>query len=212
MPFEELKEGRARGERYPKGFIKRKILLYLSLAYPKAIAEPDLRDILFDEWKVKTPRVVKNHLSDLEEKEWIEKESQEGKANLWGIDPDLNHFEEIAKKFLDSEDRFDFIETDYVQKKLTDRYIDSKIGNLQKELEPIISRIDKQIPDLTDVLERFSFPNEIFRKSPLALHFLVSPRKAKRELKPLLSTLANYEWVMGEIGKISKLAQPTGEE
>lgn len=125
MPFEKLKKGRAQGERYPKGFVKRKILLRISSEFPKGVEEPLLRDYLRESWNVREKRGVKKHLDDLKEEGCLSKKTRRGKANIWNLKSDYRGIKSVANRLLkDDVDKLPFVRTDYVQKIVNEKLVD----------------------------------------------------------------------------------------
>ncbi|KXB01894.1 hypothetical protein AKJ45_01790 [candidate division MSBL1 archaeon SCGC-AAA261F19] len=134
MPFEKLKKGRAPGERYPKGFVKRKILLRISNEFPKGVKEPLLREYLRESWNVRERRGVKKHLGDLKEEGCLIKKSRKGRANIWKSTEDYEGFKSVVRRFLKEDgNESDFIKSRYVQEIIDEDLVDYFVPHWARE-------------------------------------------------------------------------------
>ncbi len=170
---------RKQGERQPFGYTKRKILLLVLDRYPKDIEEPELRDILREEDQILEAKGVRNHLSDMEKENVIEKQSMGlGKPNIWKAKIGVERFKKIAEMFLDSQDKFEFIKTPYVQSVINKELVDILSEPWVKILEEHEGRkedLKKYRPEGgLACLRRYTFMQEkdiieILKTSPTAL-------------------------------------------
>jgi len=73
---------RDRGEKYPNGYIERKIAT-LVFDHPAGIGEPEIREWLKENYGVGEKKGITNHLQKLKEKEFLILQSEKGKENIW---------------------------------------------------------------------------------------------------------------------------------
>lgn len=181
---------RKQGERFPVGYIKNQILLIVCQHYPKGIEEPDLREILREQFGIRESKGIKQHLRDLEENALLDKVTKKGKANLWKIPqkPKLIKklgweatptFAGYAEEFLFSKDRRKFLESSYAKAILTDDRINQIAQglwiNYKEQLRLIVETFNNLEKELADP-SRYKISEKI-RKSPTLLSFLLFPEK-----------------------------------
>jgi hypothetical protein len=135
MPFKPWREKKRRkqGEKFKEGFIKKKIVLIIASHFPKGINEPELRDILRDNWSIAEPKGIKTHLDDLREELKLVKEEKKGFPNIWKLNQDYENFNLLAEYFLKSEDKFEFVKSKYVQSIIDENFVDHFAVNWGKE-------------------------------------------------------------------------------
>jgi len=181
---------RKQGERFEKGYIKNQILLIACQNFPKGIEEPDLRDTLRERFRIRESKGIKLHLADLEKKGLLSKVSQKGKANIWKIptEPIFNKefgyeitptFATYAERFMFSEDRNKFVESNYARSILTDEHLNQlALGfwvDYGKQFVLIVDTFKKLEEEFGDPT-RFNLSKRI-KKSPTILSFLLFPEK-----------------------------------
>ena len=191
MVFKPLKKRRKRGEKYPEGFIKRKIACTIAQRFPDGIEEPVLRDTLRDEWGISEPRGIKVHLADLEEKKVLVKEEKKGFPNTWKLNQGYETFKYLTKELglLTHEDKFEFIKSKYVQSILTDEFLNPQV----KKVLGLI-KIPQELQELAPVVKLLTPKPEIFRRFPLALYYLLFPEEIEKELSPLRQLFSEKEF------------------
>lgn len=185
-----MRRKRKRGEKFAMGYIKNQILLIVCQHYPKGIAEPDLREMLRQQFDIRESKGIKLHLRDLEENALLDKVAQKGEANVWRIPQrpklvkDLGFeatpaFSNYARRFLFSEDKTRFLESSYAKKILTDDRVDQLAKgflNIYKDqLKLIAGTFQNLEKELTDP-SKYGVSEKI-RKSPTLLSFLLFPKE-----------------------------------
>ena len=163
MAFKSWRMKRKQGEKFPVGFIKRKIILIISNQFPKGMKEPDLRDSLREKWGISEPKGVKIHLNDLEEKKVLVKEERRGFPNVWKLNQDYNAFKSLIKDFHNSEDETDFLRSNYVQSMINEDFVDYFAVNWGREYVRFFYDPDTQTA--------FGKPLEDFQLEELKKHF-----------------------------------------
>lgn len=125
MAFDKFEEGKKRGESYPLGFTKRKILLFLAEAFPEKVKEKKIRLFLREEFDISGNTGIKRHLSELKEEDCLHKEREPGIANFWKLEDSYDKFKNIAERFLLREENLtDFIRSNYVSQMIDEDFVD----------------------------------------------------------------------------------------
>lgn len=198
MAFKPWRKRRARGERFPVGFIKRKIALIISSQFPKGIREPDLRDFLREKWGISEPKGVKTHLAELEERKALIKEEKKGFPNVWKLNQDYEAFKSLLKEFHNSEDEIGFLRSKYVQSMINEDFVDhfsvdwwmgyARFFNIQTQK---VKSVEKFLPEelrgefYTRMLgTKKDDLIQIFRVSPTSLHIFLFPEEIFPSLNP----------------------------
>ena len=163
MAFKPWREKRERGEKFPAGFIKRKIVLIISNQFPKGMKEPDLRDTLREGWGISEPKGVKIHLNDLKEKKVLVKGEKRGFPNVWKLSQDYETFKCLAKEFHNSEDEVEFLKSGYAQLMINKEFVDHFAVDWGREYVRFLSKPDTQTS--------FGKPLEDFQPEELREHF-----------------------------------------
>ena len=86
------------GAKYPRGYTKKRILLVV-LDHLEGIQEPFLRDEI--KWKLDLGdnKGIRQHLMDLKETEFLDKEFELGKENIWRPKMDENTFKKLQSGY-----------------------------------------------------------------------------------------------------------------
>jgi len=197
MAFTPQRKRRKPGERFPTGFIKRKIELIISNQFPVGVREPDLRDILREKWKVSEPKGVKIHLAELEEAGILTKEEKKGLPNVWKLSQDYETFKVLVEEFYKSKDEFErdidgFMESKYVQSVIDEKFVDHFAAEWWKEYYRLfiqVSQKSKPIEKFRSEELRDEFYSrlinltkddltQILRVSPSSLYNFLFPRES----------------------------------
>ncbi len=101
------------------------------------------------------------------------------------LSPSLNTFKLLAKEFLTSEDRLEFIKSKHAQSTLTDKFLDT-------QMKKVLEMFEHRIPQDFVLMVKLLTP-EIFRRFPLALYYLLFPEEIEKELSPLQQFLSKKE-------------------
>jgi len=184
------KKRRKQGEGFPKGYIKDQILLIACQNFPKGIEEPELRDILREEFGIREGKGIKLHLANLQEEGLLSKISKKGKSNIWRIptEPifvkDLGikatpEFITYAERFLFSQERNKFLESNYARSILTDEHFtqlafDFWVNYSEQFLLIVetLKRLQEEFGDTSRVE-----PSKIIKRSPTIISFLLFPER-----------------------------------
>ena len=114
---------RSKNKKYPIGYIKTQILLYIC-RYEKT-ETPEIIDYLRKETDIKDTQGIRKHLKDLEENEKIIKRKSlgRGKPDYWYIRPDNTNFKKVFKWFMERPEHLEaFISSKYCFNAFPDLY------------------------------------------------------------------------------------------
>lgn len=117
------------GKKYPDGFVKGQIILYVAQKHPKGLAEPELRDMLREKHNIREPRGIKEHLRKL--KNLYLRSDKEGVTNYWYVDFDIS---KNSNKTIQLLDWLDDSIINFMQTPFSKAQIDPILLNLQKKL------------------------------------------------------------------------------
>jgi hypothetical protein len=198
--FKPSRGKRERGKGYPEGFAKRKIVLIISKDFPKGVNEPDLRDILRDEWHISEPKGIKIHLAELEEKKALVKDAEKrGLSNIWKLSQEHEAFKFLVEMFHNSEDEIGLLRSKYAQSTINENFVDYFAASWRREFdhffEPIYIEHGKEIKKSEPAGLRDEFYKylgrlkkddliQILKLSPKSLHVFLFPEEFFSSLKP----------------------------
>lgn len=210
MTFDEFEEGKGRGESYPPGFTKRKILLFLTEPFPERIKEKKIRLFLKEEFDISGNTGVKRHLKELKEENCLLKDHEPGIANFWSLNNRYVGFKNVAKRFLlEEEDLTSFIRSNYVEEIIDKDFVDYFASNWAREYanyrqgyltddSDILGIRVKKLDDMDDEELRTNFYkylqnldkkklSEILKVSPSVLKNFLFPNELFKDHKPVLT-------------------------
>jgi len=153
------------GEGYEKGFT-RTYILKLLINKPKGMDEPDIREIVRNELKIRQKKSVRGPLETLEEEELVFVRPKKGKPNVWKIKEDLRTLKKLSEFFTTySFEKFDewgirgyateFIASEYTQLMISE--------SLRKHLKSLKVFTESQWQEILTIV----------KISPTALYFLL---------------------------------------
>ena len=114
---------RSKNNKYPVGYSKTQILLYIC-QYGKTETS-EIIDYLREKHDIKETQGIRKHLKDLEEKEKIIKRKSlgKGKTDYWYIRPGITNFEKVFKWFMERPEYLEgFISSKYCFDEFPDPY------------------------------------------------------------------------------------------
>jgi hypothetical protein len=164
---------RERGKRDKTGETKWNIIKY-AFYNGGSFNEPNLRDHLREEFNIRAPKGIKNHLKDLEERGILRKNPSRGLSNLWDVNTDLVSI----KKMID-------LDGDESERK-------NRISELQRHdfiLESIYEKYEKYIVSRGNLIRYLSFSPTFFKRfvesDPQTVYGTIEKYSASSEIRQI---------------------------
>ena len=113
---------RKRGERYPEGYIKKRIIRFVC-DYPDGIEEPEIREWLKENYGISEKKGIVDHLQELKEKRVLIKQKPKIE-NIWKPNLDREIFEDIwSNELQNRKEVVSFFNSSYTQRMISNEYM-----------------------------------------------------------------------------------------